>query len=70
MGTFCPKCEEDIDNFCYELELRERNFYEWEKFECPKCGAKLQVKLEASFYVEEDEVAIKSRNSSNKGKSE
>jgi acetone carboxylase gamma subunit len=53
--SFCPKCDYDIDNFLYQLELEERNFFEYEKFECPECGAKLKVKLEASFYVEEDE---------------
>ena len=57
MATFCPKCDKDIDNYLCELELSERNFSEYEKFECPECGAKLQVKLEASFYVEEDEEA-------------
>ena len=55
MTTFCPKCENDIDHYLYNLELGERNFFQYEKFECPECGAKLQVKLEASFLVEEDE---------------
>jgi uncharacterized protein with PIN domain len=55
MTTFCPKCDKDIENFLYELELGEKNFFVAEKTECPECGAKLQVKLEASFYVEEDE---------------
>ena len=57
MRDYCPKCEKDIGTFLYELELRDVNFTEWEKFECPECGAKLQVKLEAHFYVEEDESA-------------
>ena len=55
MRDFCPKCEADITDTLYALELHDdKNFIEFEKFECPECGAKLKVKLEASFYIEED----------------
>ena len=55
MTTFCPKCDTELDNFLYNLELRgEDAFFKWEKFECPHCGAKCQVKLEAAFLVEEE----------------
>jgi DNA-directed RNA polymerase subunit RPC12/RpoP len=53
MGTYCPKCSEDIDSFLYELELRD--FYNYEDFDCPKCGAKLKARLQAIFDVEEKE---------------
>lgn len=62
MPTFCPKCDEDISNFLYQLELEDKNFIEFEKCECPKCSAKLLAKLEVSFYVEEDEVASYDNN--------
>ena len=54
--TFCPKCDEDIFRECYDLEIHD--FGEWEKLTCPYCGAKLKVRLEAAYYIEEENQSV------------
>jgi hypothetical protein len=59
MRDFCPKCEKDITDFLLDLELYcDKDYIIWTKCECPKCGTKLSVKLQACFLVEEDDSPV------------